>query len=582
MKDSRPTHLLLALIMLAYLAAGVQYACLTPPWQAPDEPAHFNYVRYVAERGALPVLQMGDFPADYLARFTNPKNTPTMSIDPIRYEAWQPPLYYLVAAGVYRVAGGGALAGQLFALRLFSVALGALLIAVAYRAVATLAPGRTWLALGTAGFVAAVPMHVATTAAVNNDTLAELWVALVLWQLFALLRAPGRDAVHSCGRSRHLGRSRSSGLQPPESQCQKPSPAVSSTSESCALDRAGRPKPATTTDALGPSVSTTSCPGVTGGHLPPERTMPPGRGLWPWLWLGATLGLAGLTKLSTVVVAPLALAVLACAAWRQAPPAARLRDTLARLAAMVAPAALLLSPWLARNVAVYGIGDPLAFRWHARVVEGQLRTADWLAQEGWRSAANKFAGTAFHSFWGQFGWMGVPMDTRVYHGLTVLSGLAILGLLLRLGGERHRWPTRSPEERTGLAVLASLVVLSAASFGWYNLTFLQPQGRYLFPALVPIGVFLAAGWGEIARRARRPLAAGLLVAAAALLAARSALHAGPWDKWTLAGLVGGGGGFGLAARLPERWALWLYPLPYLLLLALDFYCLYAFVLPALS
>lgn len=496
MKESRLTYLLLALIMLAYVAAGVQYARLTPPWQAPDEPAHFNYVRYVAEQGALPVLQVGDFPHQYLARFTNPKNTPTMSIDPLRYEAWQPPLYYLLAAVVYRAAGGATTAGQLLALRLFSVALGALLIAVAYRAVAALAPGRTWLALASAAFLAAVPMHVATTAAVNNDTLAELWVALVLWQLFALLRAP----------------------EP---------------------------------------------------------------GLRRWAWLGLTLGLAGLTKLSTAITLPLALATLAYAAWRHE-AAGRGRYLATRLAAIVVPAALLLLPWLARNAAVYGINDPLVFRWHEKVVEGQKLTADWLAEVGWRGGAASFASTAFHSFWGQFGWMGVPIDGRLYRGLGVLSGLALLGLLLRLPAERRAWGKRPPAERFALALLAALVALSLASFAWYNLTFLQPQGRYLFPALVPIGVFLAAGWREIARRARRPLAAGLLVAVALFLAARSALQHGPWDKWTLAGLAGGGGGFGLAAGLPERWAAWLYPLPYLLLLALDFYCLYACILPALA
>lgn len=493
---SRATRAVLALIMLAYLLAGVQYARFTPPWQAPDEPAHFNYVKYVAEHGALPVLQMGDYPHDYLGQIVSAGFPPDMSIDPIRYEAWQPPLYYLLAAGVYRAAASSQ-AAALLALRLLSVALGALLIYVAYRAVTALAPGRHWLALGAASFVAALPMHVATTAAVNNDTLAELWVALILWQLFALLRAPGR-------------------------------------------------------------------------------------GLRPWLWLGATLGLAGLTKLNTAIALPLALATLGYAAARSAAPGERGRFALARLGALCLPAALLLLPWLARNATVYGLADPLAFRRHADVVAGQLRTADWIADVGPRHALTDFVTVTFHSFWGQFGWMGVVLDERLYRAFAVLSGLALAGILLRLPTLARTWRRRPPEQRMGLALLAGLAALSVASLIWYNLSFLQRQGRYLFPALIPFAVALAAGWREITRRAWRPLAAGLLAAAAALLAARAALRPGPWDRWTLAGLLAAAGGFALTARLPERWAAWIYVLPYPLLLALDFVCLHAFIVPALA
>jgi len=489
----RSQPLILAAIIVAYLVVAVQYARLTPPWQAPDEPAHFNYVKYVAEHGSLPVLQDGDFPAGYLAQFTNPRNTPHMDIAPIRYESWQPPLYYLLGAVVYRAAPAD---GQLLALRLFSVALGALLIWVAHQAVVALAPERRWLALSTAAFVAAVPMHVATTAAVTNDTLAELWVALVLWQAFALLRSPER-------------------------------------------------------------------------------------GWRPWLWLGVTLGLAGLTKLNTAIALPLALATLAWLAWRRTTPSQRGRYLLARLAALCLPAALLLLPWLARNVAVYGIGDPLASQRHAYVVREQLRTATRVAEVGWHRVASEFLLTSFASFWGQFGWMGVPVDGRIYRGLALLCGLAGLGLAWRLRTLRADWHALPEEQRVGLALLALLAILSGASLVAYNLTFVQYQGRYLFPALVPAGVFLSIGWRQVTRRARRPMVAGLLAALALLAAARTALRAGPWDRWTLAGLAASSAAFAASTWLPEQWSGWLYAAPYPLLLGLDFLCLHAFILPAL-
>src|SRR3990172_9221696 len=88
---------LLGLLLITYLAIAVQYAARTPAWQAPDEPAHYNYVRTIVEEGALPVLRPGDYDQKFNEQFTNPKNTPNLPIEPMRYEFWQPPLYYLLA-----------------------------------------------------------------------------------------------------------------------------------------------------------------------------------------------------------------------------------------------------------------------------------------------------------------------------------------------------------------------------------------------------------------------------------------------------------------------------------------------------
>jgi hypothetical protein len=70
------------------------------------------------------------------------------------------------------------------------------------------------------------------------------------------------------------------------------------------------------------------------------------------------------------------------------------------------------------------------------------------------------------------------------------------------------------------ALLAWAALLVFAEIAYYNLTFIQPQGRYLFPALVPIALFLAHGWWHLAARARgqplvRLLCAGPLAAAIA-------------------------------------------------------------------
>jgi 4-amino-4-deoxy-L-arabinose transferase-like glycosyltransferase len=120
MKETRYPALLLVLILGIYAALGVLFAARTPAWQAPDEPAHYNYVRYLAQSGQFPVLQMGDYPSAYLEQIKSQHFPPDMSIDAIRYEFHQPPLYYVLAAPLFALTGG-----SLLVLRLFSVLLGA-------------------------------------------------------------------------------------------------------------------------------------------------------------------------------------------------------------------------------------------------------------------------------------------------------------------------------------------------------------------------------------------------------------------------------------------------------------------------
>jgi hypothetical protein len=52
----RPRRIILLVILALYVILGVLYAVRTPPWQAPDEPAHYNYVRFVPTTGGFPVL----------------------------------------------------------------------------------------------------------------------------------------------------------------------------------------------------------------------------------------------------------------------------------------------------------------------------------------------------------------------------------------------------------------------------------------------------------------------------------------------------------------------------------------------
>src|SRR5262245_37947777 len=112
MRGVSQTALFVALLLL-YGAAGVLYATLTPPWQAPDEPAHYNYIRYLATHEGFPELVASCYNQPYLNELTSRRFPPDLSVEEICYEFHQPPLYYLLAAPVFRLTGGSLVALRL-------------------------------------------------------------------------------------------------------------------------------------------------------------------------------------------------------------------------------------------------------------------------------------------------------------------------------------------------------------------------------------------------------------------------------------------------------------------------------------
>jgi 4-amino-4-deoxy-L-arabinose transferase-like glycosyltransferase len=189
--SDRASSVALAAALIAYLALAFGYLTLTPPWQNPDEPAHFNYVAFVATTGGLPVLQPGDWDSALLERLKNGTLQPQDDITKIRYESWQPPLFYLVAAPLYRTASQAPEA--LTRLRALNVVFGAMTLVVAYlvarEALPDPLPGAAPLA------IVGIPMFTAVSAAVSADPLANLLAAAILLALVIRLRQPPDTAV---------------------------------------------------------------------------------------------------------------------------------------------------------------------------------------------------------------------------------------------------------------------------------------------------------------------------------------------------------------------------------------------------
>ncbi len=419
----------LAVILAAYLLLGVLYAARTPDWQAPDEPAHYNYVRQIADQGRLPVIALGDWQQEYQEQLKASRFAPELlgRLDTIQYEDHQPPLYYLLAAPVYILTGG-----DLLALRLVSVVLGAGVVMATWAALRAASPGQPGLALSGAGFVAFLPQHLSILGSVNNDALAELIAALTLWAVIVYLRG--------------------------------------------------------------------------------ARSAPPAM-------LGVLTALALITKTTIYFLAGIVLLAVLLRGRRERWSR---RVFVSHLAAVIVPALLLGGLWWGRNLHVYGGTDFTGLDRHDAVTVGQMRTDEYIEvvlSGSERQYLENLLRTTFHSFWGQFGWMSVPLPGQVYR----ILGAVTLGLLV--GASVHAWRARFPltldgAERDTLILFATTIVLVTVAFVLYNLSFVQFQGRYLYPALVPLSFVVGAGltgWAELIA-GRRPFVSWLPLGAVGALA----------------------------------------------------------------
>jgi len=85
---------LLVLVLSAYLILAAFYAVLVPPWETPDEPAHYRYVVQLAARWRPPtdpgIRQRDSFCRDYTFTTSN-------------YEWYHPALGYLPLAVAYKI-----------------------------------------------------------------------------------------------------------------------------------------------------------------------------------------------------------------------------------------------------------------------------------------------------------------------------------------------------------------------------------------------------------------------------------------------------------------------------------------------
>jgi hypothetical protein len=146
-----------------------------------------------------------------------------------------------------------------------------------------------------------------------------------------------------------------------------------------------------------------------------------------------------------------------------------------------------------------------------RMVEMVLSPTSWDAEA--RRTYVRGAQFCFRSFWGNFGWLAVPLPDGWY---AVLGGICLLALA---GGARSLVSGLTRDWNVGYMVLVAggvglLVVQTLLPLISLRISYWLPQGRYLLVGLFPIALGIAGGlFSLIPQRWERP---ALLLGASAI------------------------------------------------------------------
>jgi 4-amino-4-deoxy-L-arabinose transferase-like glycosyltransferase len=180
---------------------------------------------------------------------------------------------------------------------------------------------------------------------------------------------------------------------------------------------------------------------------------------------------------------------------------------------------LLCGWWFVRNVSLYG--EPLPLRAFQQSFGGTAQAIDvvngkWgIRVDGWSGYWLLVTKWCFQSFWAVYGNAldarnGIPrfLDDRVYLLMLVLCIAAVAGII-KLHFRRKALFTIA--QQYGIYIELMTLVFVGAAYLLFVSRYFQTQGRYLYPAMSAISLFLAMGWLELfPSKYKKQAACGLL------------------------------------------------------------------------
>jgi len=412
-KTNRVLFLLLALSVVR----GVLYASVIPPWQAPDETAHFEYISLLYQKrhllqpeDASSVLQQEIISSLYEYRFWSyiPYQAPEimpLSLAEIPFVG-RPSVYvlgrfslaYPLSALFFGPVFYQDIVTQLYAMRLVSVILGMLVVAMAFLTVRELFPHDKFLLVTVPAWIVFLPQHSHITSSVSDGNLAELLVSALIYIVVASFK-----------RGLSLRRLIVMALLVPLSLLTKPNTA------------------------------------------------------FILAWIG------------------LVIPIYVIAGDRSVPVTRKAQGAMVAFVAIVVGVAL-GSAMTARGLAYWQSWISILYR-QAQAYFGM----DY-------PTIRFYAILFFESFWAYFGWLAVRMDSPLYLLLgatSVVAALSVVALAARRAGPR----SLEPWQLTVLCILGLCLLLST------TISFVGarggPQGRYLYPAIIPFSILFMLGMRQL-------------------------------------------------------------------------------------
>jgi len=379
-------------ILLIYLAVGAWYSVSIPLGEAPDELAHFRYIRYVAEHGRGPrtaeerdvVGYKGHEPPLYYvvcSAATFWVDTLTLprlkEIDPDCYPRHSIPDEVLIRDAVLHTEDeafpyrGAVLVWHLA--RLLSLLMGLGTLVVVYLLARDIFPRQPHIPVVAVALTALAPQYVYLSSVLNNDNLAVLFSSLALWVMVRIARGDG--------------------------------------------------------------------------------------GAREYVLLGALIGLGRLTKFYTIILLPLALLAIACAAWRSR----SLRKFWMGVLIFLAILLLVSASWLWAIEPDYGEVVPQGWGAQAYRLLDVVHMERWFSSSGrgkvgggamalpkallnfWRQEPGRWAVLLFKSYWAYFGAVTLEASAGVYLFFLALVLLCMWGLGRRA---TRFWQARSGDLRS--------------------------------------------------------------------------------------------------------------------------------------
>jgi 4-amino-4-deoxy-L-arabinose transferase-like glycosyltransferase len=225
------------------------------------------------------------------------------------------------------------------------------------------------------------------------------------------------------------------------------------------------------------------------------------RGFTWRIGLLAAVALAGayLSKINSICLAPvLVLAIVSePIPWRR---------RVIHLA-VVGVALLLVLPWSYRNVVLYG--DPFASGAMYHAVPAMVIERSMFDPDHYTNLPRE----VFKSFVGVFGY-GLKLPKWAYAAYLAFMAFAVVGLAKGVRQRQKPHDDAEAESRSSygrvLLILIAIVVLNYMVVVRINTQFVQPQGRFMFPALAAVAVAMAVGLEKWAPWRRRPAKAGIV------------------------------------------------------------------------